>query len=81
MEKVQIPPGVTTIEKEAFCGSTGNVKTIYIPETVTIVEEYAIVFGVGDSHTVYCEAPEKPDGWDEKWVEGVGGFDVQWGIE
>lgn len=81
VEKVQIPPGVTTIEKEAFCGSTGNVKTIYIPETVTIVEEYAIVFGVGDSHTVYCEAPEKPDGWDEKWVEGVGGFDVQWGIE
>ena len=79
VEKVQIPPGVTTIEKEAFCGSTGNVKTIYIPETVTIVEEYAIVFGVGDSHTVYCEAPEKPDGWDEKWVEGVGGFDVQWG--
>lgn len=79
VEKVQIPPGVTTIEKEAFCGSTGNVKTIYIPETVTIVEEYAIVFGVGDSHTVYCEAPEKPNGWDDGWVKGYMSFDVQWG--
>lgn len=79
VEKVWIPSGVTTIESDAFCGSTGNVKTIYIPETVTTVEEHAILFGVGDSHTVYCEAPEKPDGWDDGWVKGYMSFDVQWG--
>lgn len=79
MEKVWIPSGVTTIESDAFCGSTGNVKTIYIPETVTTVEEHAILFGVGDSHTVYCEAPEKPNGWDDGWVKGYMSFDVQWG--
>lgn len=79
VEKVWIPSGVTTIESEAFCGSTGNVKTIYIPETVTTVEEHAILFGVGDSHTVYCEAPEKPNGWDDGWVKGYMSFDVQWG--
>ena len=79
VEKVWIPSGVTTIESDAFCGSTGNVKTIYIPETVTTVEEHAILFGVGDSHTVYCEAPEKPNGWDDGWVKGYMSFDVQWG--
>ena len=74
-EEVRIP----TLESEAFCGSFGNVKAIYIPETVTTVEKDAIIFGVGDSHTVYCAAEEKPEGWDEDWISGFEQFVVRWG--
>lgn len=78
-EEVRIPHGVTTLESEAFYGSFGNVKAIYIPETVTVVEKDAIIFGVGDSHTVYCAAEEKPEGWDEDWLSGYEQFTVRWG--
>ncbi len=81
VEEVRIPPSITTIEEDAIRDPYSNIKAVYIPKSVTTVEEYAILFGVGDSHTVYCEAPEKPNGWDDGWVKGYMSFDVQWGIE
>ena len=85
VEEVRIPSSITTIEKNAILDHYNNIRAIYIPKSVTTVAEIAIVFDEGNSHMLYCEASEKPDGWDERWVAGtdrVTGtdrYDVQWG--
>ena len=85
VEEVRIPSSITTIEKNAILDHYNNIRAIYIPKSVTTVAEISIVFDEGNSHMLYCEALEKPDGWDERWVAGtdrVTGtdrYDVQWG--
>lgn len=85
MEEVRIPSSITTIEKNAIIDHYNGIRVVYIPKSVTTVAEIAVVFDEGNSHMLYCEASEKPDGWDERWVAGtdrVTGtdrYDVQWG--
>ena len=77
-----IPEFVTEISLQAFVGEA-NLKEIYIHENVTKIGLCA--FQLFASHaTIYCEAESKPEGWDDRWVEGFSDvyvIDVVWGYE
>lgn len=44
-----------------------NIKSVVIPSTVTVIGEGAF-YGCTQLKTVYCEAREKPQGWNESIV-------------
>ena len=54
----------TTIGAEAFHSNTDSI--IIIPKSVTTIGSCGI--GVGSASTIYCEAEQKPEGWDQKWT-------------
>lgn len=56
--------GVTTIDKEAFFGCSG-LTSIVIVDGVTTIGQAA--FDWCKMLTIYCEAEEKPEGWDDNW--------------
>lgn len=63
-----VPNNITEIHNGAF-GDNYNLKTLYIPSSVIKMEE-----GIVDSWqnipkdlTIYCQAPEKPEGWKDQW--------------
>lgn len=60
----QIKKGTLTIGSEAFRGCN-SLESITIPDSVTAIGEYA--FYKCTALTIYCEAEEKPNGWDSKW--------------
>lgn len=66
LRQVIIPNGVTEIGHSAF-GSCESLETLFIPNSVTkvltIVESWARQLPV--LLTIYCEAKERPAGWDE----------------
>ena len=59
-----LPDSLTTIDGSAF-NMCSSLKAINIPSSVTSIGYYA--FGNCRSLTIYCEAAEKPDGWDNGW--------------
>ncbi len=61
---INIPTSISTICNQAFhlCSS---IKSIYIPKNVTTIGGY--VFGFCTSLTIFCEAKEKPEGWNINW--------------
>ena len=63
LTSLTIPSKITTIEEDAIykCGFS----SITIPKTVTSIEH----FGVRATN-IYCEATEKPTGWNSSWCTG-----------
>lgn len=89
-EKIVIPNGVETISEFAFYIYKFRVKEIYIPSSVKHIEGKAISseYASAKNRTkleIYCEATEKPDGWEESWYYSVNkddmekGYEVVWG--
>ena len=64
LESITIPAGVTEIGGRAFAVCKA-LESITIPASVTEIGDGA--FARCDSLTIYCEAKEKPEGWDENW--------------
>lgn len=81
LKNVNIPNSVTTIGKEAFYGC-GGLRDILIPESVEKIGQLA--FSRCFHLTIYCEAKEKPEGFNDKWnyEDGYKKYiDVVWGYE
>ena len=64
LTSVEIPNSVTSISSYAFYNCSG-LTTIEIPSSVTSIGWYA--FGNCNNLTIYCEAREKPSGWEDDW--------------
>lgn len=62
LEKVIFNKNVKKILTCAFA-SSNNLGSIIIPSSVEYIGEYAFTSG-----TLYCEASEKPDGWDDEFA-------------
>lgn len=67
LENVIITNNVTTIQDFAF-NNCHKLSNIYIPLSVENVGMYIFYLSIGVD--IYCEAPSKPIGWDEKWEDG-----------
>lgn len=74
LKKVEIEDGVTEIDMEAF-ENNYCLEKIFIPKTVTKISNYP--FTGCENLTVYCEAEEKPEGFEPRWSYGV--KNVVWG--
>lgn len=76
LTKVVIGENISLIKQAAFY-SCENLTTVEIPATVTGLEKYA--FTLCDNLTVYCEATEKPDGWNQLWAWSD--IEIVWGYK
>jgi hypothetical protein len=68
LKQVIIPNGVTEIGRSAF-GSCQNLETLFIPNSVTKVDQIVASWQRQQPKllTIYCEAKERPAGWDERF--------------
>ena len=72
LTSITIPNSVTSIGMLAFFGCS-SLTSIVIPDSVTVIGSSAF-----NNLTIYCEASEKPDGWDNYWNSRC---TVVWGYE
>jgi len=75
IEEFDLPDGLRSIGSRAF-GSCKGLSRLYIPESVTHVGR-AILDDSLNIEGVYCAAYDKPEGWDDGWLEGCAAW-VQW---
>ncbi len=76
LTSVRLPDSIIEIETAAFSQCT-QLKEIYIPNIETLGAR--IFYGI-DGITINCEAESKPDGWDDKWLDGCTNYTVNWGV-
>ena len=72
--EIEIPSGVTCIQRKAFAYS--KVKRIYINAADCTVESNA--FDGCSDVVIYCAAKEKPDAWSDDWLAGCTNPTVVW---
>lgn len=65
LKEIFLPEGLETIGVNAFSGEN-EAKYIVIPSTVTAIGSGA--FNGWSGKYIYCEAEEKPSGFDENWA-------------
>lgn len=82
LEKIYILDSCTKLKQPMFEGCS-NLKEIHIPKSVVIIEVYttSLFWGCSPSLQIYCETPEKPERWSERWNKGENGieYNVHWG--
>ena len=79
LNSVKIPSSVSEIGSFAF-SDCSSLESIVIPKSV--VRMYDYVFDGCDSlATIYCEAEEKPEGWDDNWLGDECDAEVIWGYK
>lgn len=76
LKRADVPDRVTKIGENAYCFCQ-ELEAIVIPEFVEEIGRDA--FANCKNLTIYCEAKEKPKGWDESWNRD--GCPVVWGHE
>ena len=76
LTSIEIPNSVTSIGDFAFYGCTG-LTSILIPNSVTSIGKSAFYSRTG--LTIYCEASEKPSGWQSSWSSS--NCKVVWGYK
>ena len=76
-ESMIIPENVVSIEECAF-QKCAELRTVFIPASVEKIA--GLAFRETGDTTFYCEAAEKPDGWDDDWC-GDGVKEVVWGTD
>ena len=72
----ELPVGLRSIGENAF-GGCRDLTTVFIPETVTHVGK-AVFADCYDLAEIRCAAKEKPEGWDDAWLDGCDAK-VKWG--
>ena len=70
LTSVNIPSSVISIGKGAF-SNCHDLESVFIPNTVVMVS--ADAFCVCEGSTIYCQFPEKPVQWSNKWNYQQGG--------
>ncbi len=75
LESVKLPQGLLEIGENAFANT--QIKEIYIPESVITIGKS--VFSGVKGLKIYCQSEFKPEGWDEKWLEGCDNYTLIWG--
>lgn len=75
LKSVELPNSLKFIGAFAFNYCT-NLESIYIPLSVETIEYWA--FNNCPKLTIYCEAEEKPIGWNDNWNNGC---NVVWGYK
>lgn len=76
-ESMIIPENVVSIEKCAF-QKCAELRTVFIPASVEKIAGFA--FRETGGTTFYCEAAEKPDGWNDDWC-GDAADKIIWGAD
>ncbi len=77
LRRVELPDSLIELGACAF-GACNLLKEVVIPKSVSIVG--GDVFGLCKNlETIYCEAEEKPEGWDENWIGTDCSAKVAWG--
>ena len=76
LKKITIPDNVKSVGDFVFIGCT-SLAEVYIPKGVENISHRIFIDTL--NVTVYCEAEEKPDGWEENWSEGA--KEVIWGYK
>lgn len=66
LTNITIPNSLTSIGKGAFSGCS-KLESITIPNSVTYMGSWAF-YCCNSLKTIYCEAPNKPNGWAEDWL-------------
>ena len=81
VKSVEIPESVSVIGDGAFEGMK-KLRNIFLPKNVQIIGKAAFSFCF-NLKKIMCEAPSKPEGWDENWNmynKDMGGkHEVIWG--
>ena len=72
---VELHDGLRSIGNGAFAHCR-NLFDMFIPATVTHMGK-AVFEKCDDLEKIYCAASEKPDGWDDAWLEGCDAT-VEW---
>ena len=73
---IELPEGLRAIGENAF-GGCRDLAMIFIPETVNRMGK-AVFADCYDLAEIRCAATEKPDGWDDAWLDGCDAK-VTWG--
>ena len=72
LTSITIPAEVTTIGSQAFYNCY-KLQPLLIPNSVEVIGSQAFYYNL----TLFCEAPSKPDGWDDNWQRSC---IVSWGF-
>ena len=76
LKSVVLSAGLLEIKTHAFQNT--ELTDIYIPECVEKIE--SAVFSGVDGITINCESESKPEGWDDKWLDGCTNYTINWGV-
>lgn len=83
LENIDLPSSLTTIKNQAFDNCT-SLKKVFIPKTVTTMS-YNVFQRCNSELIIYCEAAEKPSGWNDAWCKASSSSynipkEVFWGV-
>lgn len=76
LQRLELHDGLRSIGDNAF-GSCRDLFDMFIPATVTRMGK-GVFDCCYDLREIRCGAPEKPEGWDDGWLEGCDAT-VMWG--